>query len=95
MSGTPSAKVIAFNESKHGKGCLEPKICEGCGKTCIDTDAGYITGCEHYPLKPVENPSRKTNFLELIIKHQVTDNPVTSSVYREIIGRRVAEKNYV
>lgn len=31
MSGTPSAKVLAFNENKHGEGCLEPKICEGCG----------------------------------------------------------------
>ena len=24
-------------------------ICEKCGKEIIDTPAGYVTGCEHYP----------------------------------------------
>ena len=24
-------------------------ICEKCGKHCIDSPLGYVTGCEHYP----------------------------------------------
>ena len=24
-------------------------VCEKCGKQCIDSPFGYITGCEHYP----------------------------------------------
>jgi len=34
-------------------------ICESCGKHIIDTDQGYISECEHYPLnkrsKPMSN----------------------------------------
>jgi len=25
--------------------------CEKCGAVCIDTEAGYVTGCEHYPVE--------------------------------------------
>ena len=25
-------------------------ICEKCGATCQDSELGYITGCEHYPV---------------------------------------------
>lgn len=28
-------------------------ICANCGAECIDTDRGYITGCEHYPADQV------------------------------------------
>jgi hypothetical protein len=24
-------------------------ICGTCGKPCIDSPIGYVTGCEHYP----------------------------------------------
>jgi len=26
-------------------------ICEHCGKEIIDTENGYITECEHYPIE--------------------------------------------
>lgn len=26
-------------------------ICEHCGTSIIDSPKGYITGCEHYPIK--------------------------------------------
>lgn len=25
-------------------------ICEHCGTECLDTQEGYVTGCEHYPV---------------------------------------------
>lgn len=24
-------------------------ICDKCGKSCIDSPKGYVSGCEHYP----------------------------------------------
>lgn len=35
-------------------------ICEYCGANIIDSDHGYVTGCEHYPME-VE-PPRKTSW---------------------------------
>jgi hypothetical protein len=45
--------------------------CEKCGTACIDTDRGYITGCEHYPVDvpaqpgsagiPVDAPNEATS----------------------------------
>lgn len=26
-------------------------ICEHCGTAIIDSDTGYVTGCEHYPVE--------------------------------------------
>ena len=28
--------------------------CEMCHAMCTDTECGYVTGCEHYPVKPKE-----------------------------------------
>jgi len=69
--------------------------CEYCGTDIIDTDAGYITGCEHYPIeKPVEHRHRRTSFLELLIEHQTHENPLTKSVTKQIIKNRVDAENY-
>jgi len=27
--------------------------CEHCGADILDTERGYITGCEHYPLRKI------------------------------------------
>lgn len=41
--------------------------CEICGAQILDTEKGYITGCEHYPLMggAVSNKN-KTEILELL-----------------------------
>ena len=39
--------------------------CEKCGANIIDTDCGYATGCEHYPVKqpePSRPPEHKPNY---------------------------------
>lgn len=33
-------------------------ICPYCGANIIDTDDGYITECEHYPIETIKKESK-------------------------------------
>ena len=68
--------------------------CEHCGATITDTAHGFITGCEHYPIETREQPQRRTHFLELLQEYQQQRNPVTKSVTKQIIKRRVDEADF-
>ena len=68
--------------------------CEQCGTLIVDTEHGYITKCEHYPIEIEEHPERRTHFLELLQEYQIQDNPVTKSVTKQIIKRRVDEIDF-
>ncbi|MFK5951028.1 MAG: hypothetical protein QM500_19925 [Methylococcales bacterium] len=68
--------------------------CNECGQRCVDTDDGYITGCEHHPIQINNHPERRTSFLELIMLHQCATNPITASSYKEIIIKRVNNQDY-
>ena len=38
-------------------------VCEKCGKQCIDSPLGYITGCEHYPADMERLPANMEKIL--------------------------------
>lgn len=42
--------------------------CEICGKDILDTPAGYITECEHYPLVRLSKDLKKETGLKKIFK---------------------------
>jgi len=85
---------MAKKMTKENDSPAETFHCEECKTRCVATGDGYITGCEHHPLKMENNPHRRASFLELVIKHQETKNPVTASVYKDIIIKRVASASY-
>ena len=37
--------------------------CEKCGKPCIDSPIGYVTGCEHYPADVMPLPADEAKIL--------------------------------
>lgn len=50
-------------------------ICEYCGTHIIDTDKGYITGCEHYPL-PERKDMTETTFFKIPTITIKVDKPI-------------------
>ena len=68
--------------------------CEHCGAAIFDSPRGYITGCKHYPLEVNVPSNRRTSFLELLMKQQITNNVVTKSVYTSIIKGRIDNSDY-
>lgn len=51
-------------------------ICQECGKEIIDSQTGYITGCDHYPLDPMLNYELKrarANIEEDTIKQPIKE----------------------
>jgi hypothetical protein len=46
-------------------------ICDKCGKEILDSDQGYITGCEHYPLETLTYADRKEVGRILILKKKL------------------------
>lgn len=46
-------------------------FCQYCGKAIIDTEKGYITGCEHYPIHPRHD--KKGKGLELSGRDMITE----------------------
>ena len=38
--------------------------CQECGQVISDTPNGYVTGCEHWPLKKIENYSERAAIME-------------------------------
>lgn len=61
--------------------------CEHCKTPIVDAPQGYITGCEHYPLRPLKpKPHHKrTEFLRVLAEFARAENPVTKSVMRDIL----------
>ncbi len=68
--------------------------CSTCGAKCVDTDAGYITGCEHHPVTKSPERAKRATFHELVRDYQATDNPVTRASYQGIINNRVAAMDF-
>jgi hypothetical protein len=46
--------------------------CEHCGKAICDSNRGYITGCEHYPITEfgVPNSNRESKEKELAMERE-------------------------
>ena len=65
--------------------------CEHCNTPIIDSDHGYITECEHYPLEKLKpHPRNKRyDFMRVLAEFVRDDNPVTKSVHREILKGRL------
>ena len=65
--------------------------CEHCNTPILDTEHGYITECEHYPLeqlKPQPRNNRYT-FLRVLAEFARDDNPVTKASHRAILKNRL------
>ena len=39
-------------------------ICEKCGVSILDSDMGYITGCEHYPVEVSKSTKKRVAVLK-------------------------------
>ena len=62
-------------------------ICGFCGKEIIDTENGYITGCEHYPIE--ERPQSldpKTEALIMAMNKDIKKSMKTELEYKIITG---------
>lgn len=44
--------------------------CDRCGKTCADTNVGYVTGCEHYPADEKAIMWHVENYYKIKSRHQ-------------------------
>jgi hypothetical protein len=50
--------------------------CEHCGTVISDSETGYVTGCEHYPIEDSlrrDAISEEAHMIELIVKHTTCD----------------------
>ena len=48
--------------------------CEKCGKTCVDSNDGFISGCKHYPPNVSHNLLKQTTKKESETEKNVTEN---------------------
>lgn len=66
--------------------------CEHCGIPIIDSNLGYITGCQHYPLKTAQEAEL---FEDLAAKYEFDANierkRAEAIAMRDVIKKRAAQ----
>ncbi len=65
--------------------------CDQCRTLISYTPYGHITECEHHPLEPitVQTNGERSSFSLILAKFAREENPVTKSVYRDILRNRI------
>jgi len=73
-------------------GAMSSFECQSCKTLIVDTEAGYITGCEHWPLEelPPKSRNRRTGLIRMMAEYARKTNPVTRGVKRDILIDRIS-----
>ena len=66
-------------------------VCEQCKTLILNTSHGQLNACEHYPLTLLEEGLRnqRSDFLRVLAEFTRAENPVTKSVLRDILKKRL------